>query len=217
MQPPLRARYRGSSWLCHFFPRSSVAHTVQSSNTSWEMLYYIEGPKLGWSRGLRLLVLSQELKTPFTARPNDTLYDESFQVEAKIWMHAQRKYQHSTEITSSRDKIKEKKQRCLQKKRLASYRSSDLLSPTSDGKCYQRWVLRLLVSGSLANTIVYQIISIQMRKKSRSFTAAEINCSSAFDINSRSFTVQRDKPSTISMRRPNEPWIERSKRESGNS
>ena len=55
------------------------------------------------------------------------------------------------------------------------------------------------------------------RKKSRSFAAAEMNCSSAFGGNSRSFTVQRDKPSTISMRRPNEPWVERSKHESGNS
>ena len=44
-----------------------------------------------------------------------------------------------------------------------------------------------------------------------------MNCTSTFHTSSRSFTVQRDKPSTISMRRLNEPWIERSKRESGNS
>ena len=159
----------------------------------------------------------------------------------------------------------------------------DLLSPASDGKCHQWWVLRLLVPGSQANTIIHQTIPILMRpsaiwswitptqpsssattcpawsdttpnphteaqrlerswstrptgwadgstpddpkswprrrvqvsarrKKSRSFAAAEMNCSSAFDSNSRSSIVQRDKPSTISMRRPNELLIERSKR-----
>ena len=44
-----------------------------------------------------------------------------------------------------------------------------------------------------------------------------MNCFSEFDNNSRSFTVQRDKSSTINIRRSNELWIERSKRESGSS
>ena len=54
------------------------------------------------------------------------------------------------------------------------------------------------------------------RKKFRSFAVAEINCFSVFDSNLRLFIVQRSKLSMISIRRLNESWIERLKRESGN-
>ena len=61
-----------------------------------------------------------------------------------------------------------------------------------------------------------QSASIRQEEEFRSFAVAEMNCFSTFDTSSRSFIVQRDKLSKISMRRLNGSWIERSKRESGN-